>query len=119
MLQALRSASRDITHERRGTICYKHWLLRLVLSHTTQGVQFVTSIWFCVLFYRTRFVSGMGFASCEIAHETWGAICYGHWGSVLWALHHVISHAKQGVCFAKGICFAWVRFVTSIGFSVL
>ena len=69
LLQALHSASCDITHEtggticyghwvlrlvishtrQGGTICYGHWVLRLVISHTRQGVRFVTGIGFCVL----------------------------------------------------------------------
>ena len=49
LLQALRSKSCDIIHETRGTICYGHWVLRLVISHTRQGVRFVTGIAFCVL----------------------------------------------------------------------
>ena len=71
MLQALGSASCDITHKTRGTSFYRYWVLRLVISHTRQatsgtfcaghwvlplaishtrqGVRFVTGIGFCVL----------------------------------------------------------------------
>ena len=49
LLQALRSASCDIIHATRGTICYGHWVLRLVISYTRQGLRFVTGIGFCVL----------------------------------------------------------------------
>ena len=49
MFRALGSVSCDITHETVGTICYGHWVLRLVISHTRQGVRFVTGIGFCVL----------------------------------------------------------------------
>ena len=49
LLRALGSAFCDITHQTRGTICYGHWVLRLVISHTRQGVRCVTGIGFCVL----------------------------------------------------------------------
>ena len=49
MLQALRSSSCDIIHETGGTVCYGHWVLRLVISHTRQGVRFVAGVGFCVL----------------------------------------------------------------------
>ena len=39
----------DLLHERGGTICFGHWVLCLVISHTRQGVRFVTGIGFCVL----------------------------------------------------------------------
>ena len=85
MLRALGSASRDITHETGGTICYGHWVLRPVISHTRQGV---------------RFVRALGSASCDITHETGGTICHGHWVLCL-----VISHTRQGVRFVTGIGF--------------
>ena len=108
LLRALGSASCDITHETGSTICYGHSVLRLVISHTRQGVRFVTSIAFCVLWYHTRdrgydLLRALGSASCDITLETGGAICYGHW-----VLRLVISHTRQGV-----------RFVTGIGFCVL
>ena len=108
LLRALGSASRDITHETGGTICYGHWVLRLVISYTRQGVRFVIGIGFCVLWYQTRdrgydLLRALGSASCDITHETVGTICYGHWD-----LRLVISHTRQ-----------WVRFVTGIGFCVL
>ena len=49
LLRALGSVSCDITHETGGTICYGHWVLRLVISQTRQGVRFVTGIGFLVL----------------------------------------------------------------------
>ena len=41
LLQALHSAFCDITHETGGTICYRHWILRLVISHTRQRLELV------------------------------------------------------------------------------
>ena len=66
MLRALRSASCDIIHETRGTICYGHWVLRLVISHTRQGVRFVTGHWVLRLVIShtrqgVRFVKGIEF----------------------------------------------------------
>ena len=97
VLQALCSASCDITHETMNTICYGHWVMRLVISHTRQGVRCVTGIGFYVSLYHTRdkgygLLRALGSASCAITHETGGTICYGHWVLVL-----VISHARQGV----------------------
>ena len=48
LLRSVGSASCDITHETGGTICYGHWVLRLVISHPRQEVRFVTDIRFCV-----------------------------------------------------------------------
>ena len=59
MLHALRSASCDITHETWGTTCYGHWVLRLVISHTRQGV---------------RLLRALGSASRDITHETGGTV---------------------------------------------
>ena len=84
----------------------------------------------------------MGSVSCDIAHETRGAICYGHWVRRL-----VITHTRQGYDFVRAlgsgfcdithetggtICYGhWVlrpvilhrrqgvRFVMGIGFYVL
>ena len=53
LLQALCSASCDIMHETGGTICYRHSVLRLVISYTRQGIRFVTCIGFCVLWCHT------------------------------------------------------------------
>ena len=83
MLRALASASCDITQETGDTICYGHWALRLVISHTRQGVRFVTGIGFCVLRYRTRdrgydLLRALSSASCDITQETGGTVCYGH-----------------------------------------
>ena len=49
----------DITHKIGGTIFSGHWDLPLVISHTKQGLRFVT---------------GMG-----VSDEVRGTICYGHW----------------------------------------
>ena len=92
MLRALGSASCDIMHETGGTIFYGHWVLPLVISHTRQGVRFVTGIGFC----------GRS-ASCDITHKTGGTSFYGYW-----VLRLVISLARQGV-----------RFVMCIGFWFL
>ena len=48
MVRALDCASGDITHETGGSICSGHWVLRLVISHTRQGVRLVTRIASCV-----------------------------------------------------------------------
>ena len=47
MLRSLRSAS-VILHKKGGKICYKHCVLRLVISYTRQDVRFVTGIGFCL-----------------------------------------------------------------------
>ena len=98
MLRALGSASYDLTHETRGTICF---------GHTRHRVRFVTGIGFCILRYHTRdrghdLLRALGSSSSDITHETKGTICYGHL-----VLHLVISYTRQGV-----------RFVTGIGFCV-
>ena len=49
LLRALGSVSCNITHETRGTTCYGHWVLRLVIIHRRQGLRFVTGIGFCLL----------------------------------------------------------------------
>ena len=49
LLRAFGSASCDITRETRGTICYGHCVLRLVISHTRHGVRFVAGIGSIVL----------------------------------------------------------------------
>ena len=66
LLQALDSVSCDITHERKGTICYGHRVLRLVISLTRQGVPFCAGIGFLRLVIShtkqgVRFVPGIGF----------------------------------------------------------
>ena len=48
-LRALGSASCDMTHDTGDSFGYGHWVLRLVISHTRQGVRFVTGIGFCIL----------------------------------------------------------------------
>ena len=49
MLRALGSASCDSRYETRGTLCYGHWVLHLVIADTSRGVRFVTGIEFCIL----------------------------------------------------------------------
>ena len=88
LLRPLDPASCDITHETGVTICYGHWVLHRVISHTRQGARFVTD---------TRdteydLLRALGSASCDITDETGGTICYAHWG-----LHLVISHTRQRV----------------------
>ena len=87
LLRAAGFASCDITHETVGTICYVHWALQFVISHTKQEVRFVTGIGFCILRYRTR----------DTGYDLLRAF----------GLHLVISHTKHGVRFATGIGF-WV-----------
>ena len=100
LLRALGSAFCDITQQTGGTVCYGHWVLRLVISHTRQGVRFVTGIGFCV---------------CDITHETGGTICYVHW-----VLRLVILYTRQEVRFVMGIGLRQGgRFVTGIWFCVL
>ena len=112
MLQALASAACDITHETAGTICYGHWVLHFVISHTRQGVRFATGIGFCILGYHSRdrgydLSRALGSASCDITHETGGTICYGPW-----VLHLAISHTRQGVLFVTGIGFCILSYHT-------
>ena len=125
-------------HETGGTICYGHWLLYLVISHTRQGVRFVWALASAsrdisyeiggTICYGHWFLQGydllraLASASCDISHETGGTICYGHW-----LLHLVICHTRQGVGFVAGTGFCicdisyetGVRCVTGIGFCVL
>ena len=73
LIWALDSASCVIRHQTRGTICYGHWVLHLVLSDTRQGVRFVTSIWVLHLVVSDtrqgiRFVTGIGF--CILCNQT-------------------------------------------------
>ena len=103
MLRALGSASCDITLETGDTICYGHWILHLVISHTRHGYDLVWAL---------------GFASCDITDETGGTILFRAFGSascditnetgVRLTLRLVISHTRQEV-----------RFVAGIGFCVL
>ena len=109
-----------------GTICYGHWVLHLVISHTRQGLRFVNGIGFCVFWNHTlnrRFdlLRVLGLAFC-LAYERAGVtICYEHW-----VLHFAISHTRQRVRFVTGIelCIwrsrtgAGVRFATGIGLCI-
>ena len=125
---ALCSASWNITHETRCTTCYGHWVLHLVISHTRQGLRFLTGIVFCISGNHTRdrrydLLRAFGSLACDITHETRGTICYGHWvlhleithdagGTICYGrcvLHFVISHRKE-----RGL-----RFVTGIGLCFL
>ena len=61
-----RSGSCDITHETGGTICYGHWFLRLVISHTRQGGTICDRHWVLRLMIShtrqgVRVVTGIGF----------------------------------------------------------
>ena len=93
--RATGSASCDTTHETGGTICYGHWVLRLleisharqkvticfghwvlhlVISHTKQRVRLVTGIGFFILRYHTRdrgydLLRTLGSASCDLASD--------------------------------------------------
>ena len=49
LIRAFGSASCDNTDETGGTICYGHWVLGLVITHTRQGKRFVRGIGFRVL----------------------------------------------------------------------
>ena len=89
MLRALVSASCDIIHETGGTICYGHWVLRLVISHAEKGVDLLRAL---------------GSASCDFTHKTGGTICSEHW-----VLRFVISHTRQGVRVVPGIGFCLLR----------
>ena len=51
LLRALGSASLDITRETRGTMCYGHWVLHLVIS---------------------RLITVLGSGFCDIRHQTGG-----------------------------------------------
>ena len=84
LLLALGSASCHITHRIGGTICYRHWAVQLVISHTRQGVRFVKHVGSWVL-------------HLDITHDAGGTICYGHWG-----LRLVISHTRQGGTICNG-----------------
>ena len=101
MLRTLGSASCAISHETGGTICYGHWVLRLVkISHARQRVTICYGHWVLHLeISRTRQGVRLCSARYDITHETGGTTCYGHW-----VLHLAISQTRQGV-----------RFVTSIG----
>ena len=46
LLRALGFAPCEITQETGGTICYGHWILCLVISHTRQEVRFLMGISF-------------------------------------------------------------------------
>ena len=86
MFRALGFVSCDNTHETRGTICYGHWVLCLVISHTRdRGYDLLRAL---------------GSASCDFAHETGGTSCYGHW-----VLPLVITDTRQEVPFVTGIGF--------------
>ena len=73
-----------LTRDKRYDLLYGHWVLRLAISHTSQGV---------------RFLRALGSASCDISYETAGTFCYGHWACD-------ITH-EIGARFVTGIEF-WV-----------
>ena len=75
-----------------------HWVLRLVMSYTRQGIRFVAG-------YQTRvrrydLLREVGSASCDISHETRRKICYRHW-----VLRLVISYTRRGIRFLPVIGF--------------
>ena len=95
MLRAVDSAICDFTHEPGGAICYGHWILLLVTSHTKAAVRVVAVKKFCVLCYYSRYKGydlfrALVSASSDITHETAATICYRHW-----ILRLVISHTRQ------------------------
>ena len=104
LLRALGSATGDITLATGGKVCYWHWVLRLVKSHTRQGMRFVTDVGSYILWYGLRksvvydLLLALGSAFFDIIHETTGTICHGHWDLLL-----VISHTRQGVQHVSGI----------------
>ena len=144
VLQALGSASCDITHETRGTICYGHWVLLLVISHTCdlirslgsasceithtrQRERFVTGIGFCVLRYHTRdrgydLLRALGSVSCNITDKT-GVLFVTGIGSASCD----ITHETGGtICYGHWVLplvishtRQRVRFITGIGFCIL
>ena len=89
MLRALGSASCDIIHETGSTICYGHWVLRLLRYHLRDREY--------------DLLGALGSVSCDILQETGSTICYGHWVPRLG-----ISHKRQRV-----------QLFTGIGFGVL
>ena len=93
------------SHEIGNIICYGHWVLLIVLSHTRQGMLFVAGIWFCILSYllwdeRHILLRALGSASCVITYETGDTICYRHW-----VLHLVLSRKKTGykICYGHWV----------------
>ena len=105
MLRALGSASCDIAHETGDTICYGHWVLRLVISHKRQGGTICYGHWILhLVISHTRqgydLLQALESASCDITFEAGGTICYDHW-----VLRLVISHTRQGVRFGTGVGF--------------
>ena len=107
MLRALGSASCDITHETRETICYGHWVVCLVISNDTRG---------------TILLRALTSASCDITEETGGKICYGRWFCIFDIAHETAGAIRYGHCvlrLAISHTRQGVRFVTSIGFRVL
>ena len=119
MLRALGSAFCGVTQETGGTtcygywgpICYRHWVLRLVI-HETGGrdrgydlLRALGSVSCDITHTRDKgydLLRALGSVSCDIAHVTRGAICYGHWVRRL-----VISHTRQGYDFVRagsGFC---------------
>ena len=109
MLRALDSASFDITHQTGGAICFGHWVLRLMISYTTEEtICYGHWVLHLVLSYTrqwVRFVTydvlwALDSASKDITYETGGTICFEYW-----LLRLLISHTRQGVRFVAGIGF--------------
>ena len=76
MFRPLGSASYDVIYEAGATICYRHWVLRLLISFTRQGVY--------------DLLRALGSASCDISHDTEDTTCFDHWVLCL-----VISSTRQ------------------------
>ena len=93
LLRALGSASCDILHKTRGTICYRHCALHLVISLTDTRDR------------AYDLLRALGSASGVITLETAGTICYRHC-----VLFFVISQTKQGVRQVTGIVFCILRY---------
>ena len=131
LFRPLGPASCDITHETRGTNCFGHWVLRLVISHTRQGVRVLMGIGLCILRYHTRdrgyhslralglcilkyhsldrrydLLRALGSASWDIAHETQGTICYGHSVCILWSY----TRHRGTICYAHWVLHLVISF---------
>ena len=73
MLRAVGSASCDMTHAgQAATICNGHWDLPLVISHTKQGVRFVTGLGYLRRGTGYDLLRTLGSASCDITQAGQG-----------------------------------------------
>ena len=130
LLRPLGPASFDVTHETRGTTCFGHWVLRLMVSRTKQGVRFVTGIrsasfdiTLFILRYHTRdrgydllrtlgpeylVISPTNRRGYSLLGAGLGILLIAHEtrgtvGCGQWALHLVTPHTRQGGSFVTGI----------------